>query len=138
MEIRKDLDILEYDIKNNKYVNTLERPKKPEGYKKDNYVYNKNKSVKWNKEHQKELTDKYIKDFNMYHLKSVDLEKQFINDLKFAILNQYNLTLANAELLANIAYEESHSEGLNAIVTTAKDLGSLATLILENEIKGDD
>lgn len=138
MEIRKDLDILEYDIKNNKYVNTLERPKKPEGYKKDNYVYNENKSVKWNKEHQKELTDKYIKDFNMYHLKSVDLEKQFINDLKFAILNQYNLTLANAELLANIAYEESHSEGLNAIVTTAKDLGSLATLILENEIKGDD
>lgn len=138
MEIRKDLDILEYNIKNNKYVNTLERPKKPEGYKKDNYVYNENKSVKWNKEHQKELTDKYIKDFNMYHLKSVDLEKQFINDLKFAILNQYNLTLANAELLANIAYEESHSEGLNAIVTTAKDLGSLATLILENEIKGDD
>lgn len=138
MEIRKDLDILEYNIKNNKYVNTLERPKKPEGYKKDNYVYDENKSVKWNKEHQKELTDKYIKDFNMYHLKSVDLEKQFINDLKFAILNQYNLTLANAELLANIAYEESHSEGLNAIVVTAEDLGSLAALIIKNEIKGDD
>lgn len=138
MSLTKNLDMLDDNIKNNKYVNTLERPKKPEGYKKDNYVYNENKSVKWNKEHQKELTDKYIKDFNMYHLKSVDLEKQFINDLKFAILNQYNLTLANAELLANIAYEESHSEGLNAIVTTAKDLGSLATLILENEIKGDD
>lgn len=138
MSLTKNLDMLDDNIKNNKYVNTLERPKKPEGYKKDNYVYDENKSVKWNKEHQKELTDKYIKDFNMYHLKSVDLEKQFINDLKFAILNQYNLTLANAELLANIAYEESHSEGLNAIVTTAKDLGSLATLILENEIKGDD
>ena len=138
MKIRKDLDMLENDIENNKYVNTLERPKKPEGYKKDNYVYDENKSVKWNKEHQEELTDKYIKDFNMYHLKSVDLEKQFMNDLKLAILNQYNLTLANAELLANIAYEESHPEGLNAIVTTAKDLGSLATLIIENEIKGDD
>lgn len=138
MKIRKDLDMLENDIENNKYVNTLERPKKPEGYKKDNYVYDENKSVKWNKEHQEELTDKYIKDFNMYHLKSVDLEKQFMNDLKLAILNQYNLTLANTELLANIAYEESHPEGLNAIVTTAKDLGSLATLIIENEIKGDD
>lgn len=138
MKIRKDLDMLENDIENNKYVNTLERPKKPEGYKKDNYVYDENKSVKWNKEHQEELTDKYIKDFNIYHLKSVDLEKQFMNDLKLAILNQYDLTLANAELLANIAYEESHSEGLNAIVTTAKDLGSLATLIIENEIKGDD
>lgn len=138
MEIRKDLDILEYDIKNNKYVNTLERPKKPEGYKKDNYVYDENKSVKWNKDHQKELTDKYIKDFNLYYSKSLDLEKQFINDLKSAISIQFNLTSKNAELLANVAYDESHSEGLNAIVTTAKDLGSLATLILENEIKGDD
>ena len=138
MEIRKDLDILEYNIKNNKYVNTLERPKTPEGYKKDNYVYDENKSVKWNKDHQKELTDKYIKDFNLYYSKSLDLEKQFINDLKSAISIQFNLTSKNAELLANVAYDESHSEGLSSIVVTARDLGELANLIIKNEIKGDD
>ena len=39
MSLTKNLDMLDDNIKNNKYVNTLERPKKPEGYKKDNYVF---------------------------------------------------------------------------------------------------
>lgn len=138
MSLTKNLDMLDDNIKNNKYVNTLERPKKPEGYKKDNYVYDENKSVKWNRDHQKELADKYINDFNLYRSKSLDLEKQFMNDLKSAISIQFDLTSKNAELLANIAYEESHSDGLNSIVVTARDLGELANLIIKNQINGDD
>ena len=138
MSLIKSLDMLNDNIKNNKYVNILERPKKPEGYKKDNYVYDENKSVKWNRDHQKELTDKYLNDFNLYRSKSLYLEKQFMNDLKSAISIQFDLTPKNAELLANIAYEESHSDGLNLIVTTARDLGELASLIIKNQINGDD
>ena len=61
-----------------------------------------------------------------------------MNDLKSAISIQFDLTSKNAELLANIAYEESHSDGLNSIVVTARDLGELANLIIKNQINGDD
>lgn len=138
MSLTKSLDMLDDNISNNKYTNFSNRPEKPEGYKKDNYVYDENKSVKWNRDHQKELTDKYINDLNLYRSRLSYLEKLFMKDLKSAISIQFDLTPKNAELLANIAYEESHSEGLSSIVTTARDLGELANLIIKNQVNGDD
>lgn len=129
----KDFDVLKHNIENGKYNNNLKRPIKPEGYKIANYVYDEDKSVKWNKEHQKELTDKYINDFNIFRSKSLDLENQFMDDLKLAIMNQFDLNIKNAELLANMSYDESHSEGLNVVLSTAIDLGELANSIIKNQ-----
>lgn len=51
----KNLDELIENVKNGGYKVKVEYPKRPEGYKRENYVYDENKSVKWNREHREKL-----------------------------------------------------------------------------------
>ena len=48
------------------YNNKMEFPKKPEGYRKEGYVYDEDQSVKWNREHRESLELEYQEGLSNY------------------------------------------------------------------------
>lgn len=106
------------EIKNNitAYENSLEYPKKPEGYRKENYVYDENKSVKWNREHREELEKEYEEKRDRYRKEDYDLELQFKEDMINATKKEFNLNEKQAELIFNRSWEEGHSDGYESVV----------------------
>lgn len=106
------------EIKNNitAYENSLEYPKKPEGYRKENYVYDENRSVKWNREHREELEKEYEEKRDRYRKEGYDLELQFKEDMINATKEEFNLNEKQAELIFNRSWEEGHSDGYESVV----------------------
>ena len=81
----RNLDELIDAIKNDNYKVKMEYPKRPEGYKKENYVYDENQTVKWNREHQEILSQKYQQDLKDFHGETSN--KEIIVFLDFFILH---------------------------------------------------
>lgn len=109
------------NIKNGEYENKGTRPVKPEGYKKENYVYDEEKSVKWNREHRIELEQEYENEWKVYRYEATNAEIKFKNDLIKAIMNEADLEEEQARIVYNKAYEDGHSEGLEEVVNKSEE-----------------
>lgn len=109
------------NIKNGEYKNKGTRPVKPEGYKKENYVYDEEKSVKWNREHRIELEQEYENEWKVYRYEATNAEIKFKNDLIKAIMNEADLEEEQARIVYNKAYEDGHSEGLEEVVNKSEE-----------------
>lgn len=110
------------NINKNEYANKVTRPTKPEGYKKENYVYDEEKSVRWNKEHRLELEEKWNQEWSRYLKGANQAEIEFKNDLIKAIMKFADVVEEQAKVIYSRAYEEDHSNGLEAIVNKAQEL----------------
>lgn len=109
------------NIKNGEYENKGTRPVKPEGYKKENYVYDEEKSVKWNREHRIELEQEYENEWKVYRYEATNAEIKFKNDLIKSIMNEADLEEEQARVVYNKAYEDGHSEGLEEVVNKSEE-----------------
>lgn len=118
-------DILEIKENLKVYSNNKEYPKRPEGYSNENYVYDEDKTVRWNKEHREELIKEYRQKQDEYQKESNRVYEQFKLDLVSALKNRYKLNEKQSEIIFNKAWNEAHSEGLSSIVDLAEDLVEL-------------
>lgn len=121
-------------IKNNieleKYTNKMKYPKKPEGYKEKNYIYDENQSVKWNEEHQVELTNKYIEELMKFQEETNRLQLEFREQLIASIIVEFNFNKAIAKIIYKVGWEEGHSTGLLSVVEEAIKYAELTEEIL--------
>lgn len=106
-------------IKLEEYTNKMGYPKKPEGYKKENYIYNENQSVKWNKEHQIELTNQYIEELMNFQEETNRLQLEFREQLIASIMIEFNFNKELSKYVYSLAWDERHSEGLESVVDEA-------------------
>lgn len=139
------LEVIQENIKNGKYEVNMEYPKKPEGFSythkdengnrnfKDIYIYDENKSVKWNKEHREELVNKYYEEIDKIHRASNEKEEKFKKDLISAVKAEYGLTDNQALNVYVRAWEEGHADGLNQVVYEAMDYADFARDIIDNK-----
>ena len=121
------------NIKNGKYENKRPYPKKPEGYKKELYIYDENQTVKWNKDRQQQLTEWYIKDLDEFQNESNRVSKLFREDLIKEISYQTKLSEKQSEVIYNKAWEEGHADGMESVVYEARDLVDLILEIISNK-----
>lgn len=112
----KNLDELIENVKNEGYKVKVEYPKRPEGYKRENYVYDENKSVKWNREHREKLEKEYSDSLKAYLKRSTDLELQFKEDLITLEMKRYKINKDQANLVYKRAWEDGHSEGYEEVI----------------------
>ena len=98
------------------YNNKIEFPKKPEGYRKEGYVYDEDQSVKWNREHRESLELEYQEGLSNYQRESSRLELQFKHDLIRASEKEYKINYQQGEIFYKEAWNEGHSEGLEEVV----------------------
>ena len=129
----RNLDELIDAIKNDDYKVKMEYPKRPEGYKKENYVYDENQTVKWNREHQEILSKKYQQDLKDFHGETSNKEINFKNDFINSIVNEYKLSDKTANLIYNKSWDQGHAEGLLSVVYEAKDLLDFVVEIIKSE-----
>lgn len=108
-------NINEYEFKGTK-------PQKPEGYRIENYVYNEEKSVRWNREHREQLIKEYEEEYEKYRNNLNKSRNILLNDIIIAIQNEFNFNEEQAEKIYSLAYEESHSEGINEVINKAKEI----------------
>lgn len=114
-------DVLER-VENDYYENKVERPKKPEGYKITNYVYDENQTVVWNRNHQAELAQKYEKELTEYTTALNSKQKEFQYDVLKALSDEYHVNAEQARIIFSKAYDIMHSEGLTAVTFEAQEL----------------
>lgn len=122
-------------IKNNKYEIKLSYPKRPEGYKKENYVYNENKSVKWNREHRLELEENYKNELTKYVESSNQKELEFKQDVINYIINTTDFTKEQAKLIFKRAWVNEHSEGYENVAWEVEDLKNWVLEIINKGVE---
>lgn len=121
-------------VKNKEYKTSLEYPQKPEGYKKDNYVYDENKSVKWNREHREELEKDYREKMEEYRISQSDKDDLFMLDLAKMIHDNHELSVTIVDLITSTAYNENHSYGYEEVVWKADELADFADYVIKHQI----
>lgn len=130
-----DLGDLERKLMEEAYRVPMEIPKRPEGYKKEGYVYDENQTVKWNREHQKELADKYEADRKKFDEasagKSIEMQEDFIK----AINQEYGFNAKQAQILFSRAYDDEHDTGMLAVLYKVRDLAEMVKDIIEEEME---
>lgn len=111
----------------------LKYPKRPDGYNNENYVYDENKTVKWNREHRLELIEKYKKEQNIYNEEKNNIEHKFKSDLVELIKNEYNFSYAQSNIIFSKAWEQGHSDGLISVINEARYLSDILYEMLNAE-----
>ncbi len=91
----------------------------------DTWVFDENKSVKWNREKLKEENEK-VEAFN----ENVETKKfrgmdGFTSDLIEAIANELNVKSEQAEVIYNHSWEEGHSSGYSEVLYNAREMITL-------------
>lgn len=120
------------NIESGFYSNPVSRPVKPEGYGKENYVYNEEESVRWNREHRLELENKWKEEWKTYMEAGSKKEVEFKNDLIKAIASYSDLSESQAEVIYNKAWENAHSEGAVQIVNESRELSEFITNVISS------
>lgn len=126
-----NFDKLEQKMINDGYKVDIEYPKRPEGYKKEGYVYDENKTVKWNREHQAELAGEYSKKLTEYHKATNNKAAEFREDLKSALSTDYGFNGSQSDIIYNVIWEECHSEGLEYIIHSSKALAEIIKDVID-------
>lgn len=126
------LEDIEKRILEDYYKVTLDYPKRPEGYKKENYVYDENQTVKWNREHQIELTNRYQEDLKDYHQAANAKDQEFQLDMQKAINQEYGFSIKQIDTILSKAWENGHADGLSSVVNEARELAEFALDIIRD------
>lgn len=139
------LNIIKDNIEKGKYNVDTEHPKKPEGFTyahkdengvrqfKDVYIYDENKSIKWNREYRENLVNNYYNEIDIFHNLCNQKELEFKKDLINALIEEYELTGNQAGNVYTRAWEDGHSDGLIQVVYEAIDYAEFARDILDNK-----
>lgn len=125
------IEKLRENIKNGEYIGKVEYPKRPEGYKQPNYVYDENQTVKWNREQQEYLTECYQNDLAKFHAECNRVELLFFNDLKKMLVDTFGFSVMQVETISCKAWDDGHADGLENVVNQAIELADFAQQILE-------
>lgn len=98
----------------------------------EDYVFDEDKSVKWNKEEVKRQNELIQKEKEYYIEKSQKLQEEFENDCINSICSGYTkINKKQASLIFNYAYRKSHSGGYYNVLSTLEELEELINSILE-------
>lgn len=119
-------------IESGYYNNPLKRPVKPEGYGKENYVYNEEESVRWNREHRIELENKWKEEWKIYMEAGSKKEKELKNNIIEAIANYSDLTESQAEVIYNKAWENEHDEGIIQVINESRELSDFISEVISS------
>lgn len=119
-------------IENGYYNNPLKRPIKPEGYGKENYVYNEEESVRWNREHRIELENKWKEEWKVYMEAGSKKEKELKNNIIEAIAAYSDLTESQAEVIYNKAWENEHDEGIIQVINESRELSDFISEVISS------
>lgn len=124
------IDNIQTKLTNGGYETKLPYPTKPEGYHIENYVYDEEKSVRWNREHRLELENKYKEELSAYKESCSNKIDEFKNDLKKVILNTHNFNEDIAEYIIQKTYSKD-IDYMSDILWEAIDLADFAEKIRE-------
>ena len=126
-----NFDKLEQKIISDGYKIDVEYPKRPEGYKKEGYVYDENKTVKWNREHQAELAEEYVKKLAEYRNATNGKIDEFRGDLKSALSNDYGFNSSQSDIIYMTIWEEHHSDGLEDVMYATRALAEIIKDVID-------
>ena len=110
-----------YDALEEGYYNPKAHKPKFERYA-DNYVFDENMSVKWNREEAARRNQAYKDALNAYYAIQYENDKKFQEDLILAIMNDTNFPRAKAEMICSKAYDTGHSGGYYEVASDAMEL----------------
>lgn len=75
----------------------------------ENHVFDEEQSVKWNREQVKDYNAGVIQRKEDYHAEAARLQRQIHLDAQQVLVEEYNLTPAQASHVENFVYREHHS-----------------------------
>lgn len=127
-----DLDDIIFKIQNGDYEPKLRYPKRPEGYGNENYVYDENETVIWNRKHRIELEDNYRRKLEEYHNAINSKEKEFSLDLSKAIHGSCELSVPIVDLIVSLAWEKGHDCGMEEVVNEVYELVDFAEYVVNH------
>lgn len=118
--------IKESETGHNRYNLPIYRPTEP--LWEENYVVDENESIKWNREQVIIHNNAVRETMNKFRHKRIDEIKNFNNDIKEAIINEYKFTQSQAEIIMSYLYGDSMTEDLDK----AEELCEIAYDIMNN------
>ena len=121
-----------YDALEEGYYNPKAQKPKFERYA-DNYVFDENMSVKWNREEAARRNKAYKDALNAYYAIQNENDKKFQEDLILAIMNDTNFPRAKAEMIYSKAYDTGHSGGYYEVVNHAAEIADFVCDFVRKE-----
>ena len=115
---------------NNKDYELKESRPKKNKFKAD-YIFDENKSVKWNKEKVIEENEKITNEIKEYDNKRHALQQSLDKDIIIAIEQEFNLNHEQASELFSYGYREWHSGGIHEVISGISDLGNTIKKIID-------
>lgn len=115
-------DDIKSKINNGYYITKLSYPRRGMDTM-DNYITDENKSVKWNREQVQKNLNSYKKQLEEYK----EDEKRKMDELQEGVINSVtsnylSINREAAKFLFGEAYEETHDEGMTAVLDKLEDL----------------
>lgn len=104
-------------------VEYMARPK----YVKEDFVFNEDKSVKWNREEVERVNKSLKEDYEEYKKNVSDAEDAERKTIIKAFSNEYDISESKVEAAYNYAYSESHSSGIYNVTITLESVMDLYT-----------
>lgn len=97
-----------------------------------NYIFDEDKSVKWNKEQVAINNENYQKEVVRLNTEKNKRRDSILEDIYKAIQYEvgHNITRTQAQAVWNYAYEQSHSFGFNAVLNCLYEIIELAEVLL--------
>lgn len=120
-------------LANNYYNPTEKRPIKPEGYENENYVYDEEKSVRWNREHREELELAYKAELMNYKASERNKGTEFQYDLERALHYEYGINAAQFKHLFSEAGRITDTP--NELIWKLQELTELYLALKQEEME---
>lgn len=102
-------------------VEYMSRPK----YVKEGFVFNEDKSVKWNRDEVERVNAELKEKYDAYRKTVAEAEDAERNAIIETFASEYNVSEAKVGAAYNYAYSESHSSGMYAVICTLEELMDL-------------
>ena len=111
------------DVKKEDYVTTKKLH--------DNHVEDEDKSVKWNKEFLKKNNELHLAQNKAYRSAQQDKRNRFEEELIASFADDEGLSLEEAKIVFDYAWQQSHSSGYHEVMGTASEVADLVNQIKE-------
>lgn len=121
-----------YDALREGYYNVNAQAPKFERYA-ENYVFDENMSVKWNREEVARRNQAYKDALNAYYKDKTKAEENFRNDVVQAIMNDTGFSYEKAEMIYDRAYNIGHGSGYYDVITYASDIADFVYDFIRKE-----
>lgn len=87
-----------------------------------NHIIDENQSVVWNREQVAIKNEEAWEIAQEARAKRTELHNQMINEISEAVANENQMTVAQAEILVNTAWQKGHSAGMYEVFGELEDL----------------